>query len=110
VIAIVSGVAVLGSVAGAHLAGRIDPDRLRRLFGWFVLAMAVFVLGRELPRAIAVVRDAVADARTWAWLLGAAIAIAASGMVHRTRRRAAAGADADHHGGTPDAVSPALRS
>jgi len=45
----VSAVAIAGSVAGARLSGRVDPDRLRRAFGWFVAVMSVYVLGRELP-------------------------------------------------------------
>ena len=42
----VTALALVGSVIGGWLAGRIDPDRLRRGFGVFVLAMAVFVLAQ----------------------------------------------------------------
>jgi uncharacterized protein len=41
--------AVVGSVIGARLVDRISQDQLRKGFGWFVVVMAVFVLGRELP-------------------------------------------------------------
>lgn len=41
--------AVAGSLLGGLLAGRVDPDRLRRSFGWFVLAMAAFVGLQEAP-------------------------------------------------------------
>ncbi|MUN61999.1 TSUP family transporter [Kocuria sediminis] len=41
--------AVLGSFAGARLAGRIPEAALRRGFGVFVLVMGVFVLAQELP-------------------------------------------------------------
>ncbi|HEY6562340.1 MAG TPA: sulfite exporter TauE/SafE family protein [Polyangiaceae bacterium] len=46
---LVSGAAVLGSVGGAALAGRIPPRMLRTGFGWFVVAMAFFLLAQELP-------------------------------------------------------------
>ena len=45
----VSSAAVLGSVAGSGLSGRLHPRALQRGFGWFVLAMAVFMLAQELP-------------------------------------------------------------
>ncbi len=41
--------AVLGSFIGARLAGRIPEAALRKGFGYFVLAMGVFVLVQELP-------------------------------------------------------------
>ncbi|KAB2384493.1 sulfite exporter TauE/SafE family protein [Actinomadura montaniterrae] len=45
----VTGAAVAGSLAGSRLTGRVEPDRLRRVFGWFVVAMAVFVLTEQIP-------------------------------------------------------------
>lgn len=42
----VTALALVGSVIGGRLAGTIDPDRLRRGFGVFVLGMAVFVLAQ----------------------------------------------------------------
>ena len=45
----VSAAAVLGSVAGSGLSSRIRPEALQRGFGWFVLAMAFFMLAQELP-------------------------------------------------------------
>jgi uncharacterized protein len=45
----VSSAAVLGSVAGSGLSGRVRPSTLQRGFGWFVLAMAFFMLTQELP-------------------------------------------------------------
>lgn len=41
--------AIVGGVVGGQLAGKIPPDRLRRWFGWFVIVMAVVILGAELP-------------------------------------------------------------
>lgn len=49
---IVTAMAVIGSFVGAVLAGRIHPDRLRKGFGWFVLAMAVFILVQEIGAAV----------------------------------------------------------
>jgi uncharacterized membrane protein YfcA len=39
--------AVLGSIGGALLSGRVPQDRLRQGFGWFVLVMGVLVLGQS---------------------------------------------------------------
>lgn len=49
--AMVTGAAVLGSLGGGRLAGRIEPEKLRRGFGWFVLSMAAFILVQEIPDA-----------------------------------------------------------
>lgn len=45
----ITGAAVIGSIAGARLSARIPEAALRRGFGYFVLAMGVFVLVQELP-------------------------------------------------------------
>lgn len=45
------GAAVIGSVLGGLLADRVSSYHLRRGFGWLVVAMALFMLGQELPRA-----------------------------------------------------------
>jgi hypothetical protein len=45
----VSAAAVLGSVAGSGVSRRTRPEALQRSFGWFVLAMAFFMLAQELP-------------------------------------------------------------
>lgn len=47
--AAVTVAAIAGSFAGGRLAGRIPADILRKVFGWFVVAMGVFVLGQQLP-------------------------------------------------------------
>jgi uncharacterized membrane protein YfcA len=46
--------AVLGSVVGGRLAGRIPEDALRKGFGWFVLVMGGFVLVQEAPAELVV--------------------------------------------------------
>ncbi|MEV0592825.1 sulfite exporter TauE/SafE family protein [Nonomuraea cavernae] len=45
----VAAAAVAGGLLGGALAGRIDGDRLRRAFGWFVLAMGGFMLVQQAP-------------------------------------------------------------
>lgn len=44
----ITAAAVIGSVIGGRLAERIPGPVLRRGFGWFVLAMAAFVLAKQL--------------------------------------------------------------
>lgn len=45
---LVTAGAIAGAFVGSAISGRIHPDRLRKGFGWFVLAMAVFILAQEL--------------------------------------------------------------
>ncbi|GAA1333420.1 sulfite exporter TauE/SafE family protein [Brachybacterium rhamnosum] len=61
--ALVGGVtvaAILGSLLGARLAGRIPEPILRKGFGVFVLFMGVFVLVQELPSIAGAIAVAVA--------------------------------------------------
>jgi uncharacterized membrane protein YfcA len=44
----VTAAAVLGSLIGGRFAGRIPQHTLRTGFGWFVVAMGVFVLSRQI--------------------------------------------------------------
>lgn len=48
----VSAAAIIGSLLGARLAGRIPETALRRGFGIFVLLMGIFVLVQELPSPV----------------------------------------------------------
>ncbi|MFG2087237.1 TSUP family transporter [Spirillospora sp. NPDC048824] len=45
----ITALAAVGGLLGSRLSGRIDPERLRKAFGWFVLVMSVFVVAQELP-------------------------------------------------------------
>jgi uncharacterized membrane protein YfcA len=77
----VTAAAVLGSLAGARLAGRIREDRLRTAFGWFVLAMGVLVLAGQLP------------GNPWWWAVAGASVLAVAGaaaLLHRHRATPAA--------------------
>jgi uncharacterized membrane protein YfcA len=44
---LVTTAAVVGSLVGGLLAGRIPQDALRKSFGWFVAVMGVFVLSQQ---------------------------------------------------------------
>ncbi|TDC69040.1 sulfite exporter TauE/SafE family protein [Actinomadura sp. GC306] len=79
----VTGAAVLGGVAGSRLAGRADPERLRRAFGWFVLVMAAFVVTQEAPAAV---RDAVFGTPL-GWAASGAVTVAAAGAALLLKRR-----------------------
>jgi uncharacterized protein len=94
---LVTAAAVVGSVAGGRLAGRIPEAQLRRAFGWFVLVMAVFVLVQELPDDI---RGALLGSPvTWAVLVAVAVVTA----VARRRRRPRPAIDDPAHPHAPDA-------
>jgi uncharacterized membrane protein YfcA len=45
----VTVVCIAGSLVGARLAKRANPDLLRKGFGWLVLAMGIFLLGKQMP-------------------------------------------------------------
>ncbi len=46
---LVTSASIAGSLLGARLAKSANPDMLRKSFGWLVLAMGVFLLGKQLP-------------------------------------------------------------
>lgn len=48
----VTAAAVVGVVVGSRLVGRVPEARLRRVFGWTVLAVALVVVGEELPGVV----------------------------------------------------------
>jgi uncharacterized membrane protein YfcA len=47
------GAAIVGSLAGARLGGRVPAPALRRGFAWLVIAMAIFIAFQQLPHALA---------------------------------------------------------
>ncbi|CAJ1587103.1 sulfite exporter TauE/SafE family protein [[Mycobacterium] wendilense] len=60
--------AVVGALIGARLTSLINPDALRKAFGWFVLAMSSVILAQEIdPRVgiAAAVLTAIAAAVTF---------------------------------------------
>ena len=61
----VTAAAVLGALVGARLTSIINPDALRKGFGWFVLTMAAVILAQEIHLSVgiaAVVLTAIAGA------------------------------------------------
>lgn len=60
VAAMVTAAAVAGALVGVRFAGRINPEVLRRAFGWFVLVMASVVLGQQLNPIVGYVGVALA--------------------------------------------------
>jgi uncharacterized membrane protein YfcA len=78
--AAVTAAAVLGSLAGARLAGRIPETALRKAFGWFVVAMGIFVLAQQLPA------DLRSNPLLWT-VIGTAAAATATFAVIRGRGR-----------------------
>lgn len=78
--AMVTGAAVVGAIVGGRLIARVDPNALRRLFGWFVLVMASVILAEETHPAI----GAAAAGLT---LFGAGFYIACTRTTHCPLRR-----------------------
>lgn len=50
----VTAAAVLGSLIGGRLTSMVDPDALRKGFGWFVLLMSSVILAQEIHPAVGV--------------------------------------------------------
>lgn len=50
--AIITAAAVVGSLIGAAVAGKVHPDKLRKGFGWFVFVMAIFILVQEIGQSV----------------------------------------------------------
>ncbi len=46
-LAIVSAFAILGIFIGSRMAKNIDGNKLKPAFGWFVLVMGIYILGKE---------------------------------------------------------------
>lgn len=49
---IVTGLGILGSVAGSKLARRLPQNKLKRWFGYFLIVMGVYILIRSSPAAL----------------------------------------------------------
>lgn len=65
----VTAAAVMGALLGARLAAKVDPDALRKSFGWFVLAMSSVILAQEIHPGVGIAAaafTAVAAAMTFA--------------------------------------------
>jgi len=65
----ITAAAVAGSLVGARLTSKVPEKKLRRGFGYFVLAMGVVVLAQELPPPASLVLPAAALAAGSGWLI-----------------------------------------
>jgi uncharacterized membrane protein YfcA len=72
----VAAAAVLGALVGARLTALVDPDSLRRGFGWFVLIMSSVILAQEVHVVVGVI--------------GAAVTVAAAVAIRWRARRGSA--------------------
>ncbi|MGE0214208.1 sulfite exporter TauE/SafE family protein [Mycolicibacterium sp.] len=64
----VTAAAVAGALIGARLTSLIDPDSLRKAFGWFVLAMSSVILGQEIHLGAGVAAAALTAIAAVLWL------------------------------------------
>ena len=81
--------AVAGSLLGARLAGRIPAEALRKTFGWFVVAMGVFVLVQQLPTRLST------NPILWAPAVAVGVAAATTVAVRSRKHRARASGQPD---------------
>lgn len=52
--AAVTAAALVGGLIGARLTAMVNPDALRKTFGWFVLAMSSVILGQEIHATVGI--------------------------------------------------------
>ncbi len=76
--AIITTAAVMGSFVGSALVSRVSAARLRRVFAWFVLSMATFMLAQQTPLVLGF---AVAKGSLTAMAAGAALVTAVIGVL-----------------------------
>ncbi|MFY9917460.1 MAG: TSUP family transporter, partial [Mycobacterium sp.] len=50
----VTAAAVAGALLGARLTAMVNPDALRKSFGWFVLAMSSVILAQEIHLTVGI--------------------------------------------------------
>ena len=49
---IVTGLGVVGSIAGAKLANRVPQGKLKKVFGYFLIVMGLYILARSVPEVM----------------------------------------------------------
>jgi uncharacterized protein len=76
----VTAAAVAGALIGARLTAMVNPDALRKAFGWFVLAMSSVILGQEIHAAVGIGAAAVT-------VLAAGVTFACTRYAHCPVRR-----------------------
>lgn len=50
----VTAAAVVGAVIGARLTAKVNPDTLRKAFGWFILAMSSVIFAQEIHPSVGI--------------------------------------------------------
>jgi uncharacterized membrane protein YfcA len=78
--AMVTAAAVIGGVLGGRLTSKVDPNALRKLFGWFVLLMASVILTQETTPAAGAAPAALT-------VIAAAMSLACTRYAHCPLRR-----------------------
>jgi uncharacterized membrane protein YfcA len=96
----VAAAAVLGSLAGGRLVGRFREETLRRVFGWFVVAMGLLVLVQQAPEPLR------GSPWLWAGTAAAAAGAIAAGLLWRRRRCRTSPAPREPVGGPPRGRQP----
>ncbi|MBG6226448.1 putative membrane protein YfcA [Arthrobacter sp. CAN_A2] len=81
----VTAAAIVGSLIGAQLAGRIPEQALRKGFGWFVLVMGAFVLIQQAPADTRLILAAAVAGLAFAALLACRFIIPACPLNPRNR-------------------------
>ena len=76
----VTAAAVVGALIGARLTAMVDPDALRKAFGWFVLAMSSVILAQEIHPSVGIAAAALTA-------IAAAMTFACSRYAHCPLRR-----------------------
>ena len=49
---VVTGLGIVGSIASARIAHRVQQDKLKKGFGIFLIVMGIYILARSLPDAL----------------------------------------------------------
>jgi len=49
---LVTGLGIAGSFAGSHFAQRVPQKKLKKWFGYFLIIMGIYILGRSAPAAL----------------------------------------------------------
>lgn len=78
--AAVTAAALVGGLIGARLTARVDPNALRKAFGWFVLAMSSVILAQEVHPGVGIAMAA-------ATALAAGFSVACNRYAHCPLRR-----------------------
>ena len=80
----VTAAAVVGSLIGARLTAKVNPDSLRKTFGWFVLAMSSVILAQEIHPAVGIAAAALTA-------VAGAVTLACARTAHCPLRRLSSG-------------------